>query len=259
MKKLNFFYTAANFFALASLIEMASANQQQEQNPNHGKFEEYARAVQTLSRTADSDHRAVISLMRIPAGTTIEARWLQLVPLIEYQKTDGLPKPYLVRRSKEQFGSIAEVAGKVALKEIQEQAKVLRSQVGAKPSDQFQVTPETSLAIHYYFRRGVVLPGAPTEIHECTLSTSKMTPADAAELRKRIIRSGILEGNSEEYQLMAGGYENYSIEITIDSVTKKISWSGNRAPASVQQLVKYLESHSKKKSIPASEEFLRHH
>ncbi len=234
-----------------------AANRSEEQKLNQSEFDRYAEQVKTLSQNAGSENRAVIATTRIPAGMIIDESWLQLIPLIEYRHTSHIvPEPNLLKRSADEIGSISEVAGRVALQDIAEQRTVKRSQVGSNPAEQFKLEQNTPVRLHYYFRRGAILPGAPTTIHECTLDTSALSPAEGADLRKRITDSKLLLEPDTRYASLEGGYESYVLETTVRSVTKKTSWTGKGAPKSIWPLVDYMDAHSKEESLPASKEFL---
>jgi hypothetical protein len=238
----------------------SAANRGEEQKVKQSEFDRYAEKVKSLSQTARPENRAVIATMRIPAGTTIDEKWLQLIPLIEYRQTSSsVPDPNLLKRPADEFGSVSEVAGRIALADIEEQGKVRRSQVGRIPREQFVIDQNTHVRLHYYFRSGAILPGAPATIHECTLDTSDLSQAEGAELRKRIAESKLLQEPDTRFEELDGGSENYTLETTIRSVTKKLCWTGKGAPYTIWPLVAYLEARSKKESIPASKEFLERH
>jgi hypothetical protein len=236
---------------VGTMTAHAADQSEKGRNVDQSAFDKYAHEVESLSKTAGPENRAVIATMRIPSGMTIEQSWLRLIPLIDYSQThNGLPQPRLLKRSAEEFGSIGDVAGRVALRDIDEQHKITRDQVGADPSDQFKIEDNTHIKLHYHFRRGAILPNAAAEIHDYVADTRTMSQSDAADLRKRLVSSNILLEPNEHFEMLAGGYENYLVEATIGSVTKQVSRSGKHAPDRIWSLIEYLEAHSTKQNIP---------
>ena len=173
---------------------------------------------------------AVVVAARIREGETITKDRLKVTPYL----------PTLSDAST--FSTIAPIAGRVALKDMEERSVVPRSSVGAKPEIQFKITPATELRIRASYRRGVVVINAKQEYRQCELDTSTLPAAQAAELRNEVARSKVLLASADAFEIMAGGYEDYTLAITVNGVTKTLVWSSESAPPEARRLVgKYLK------------------
>jgi len=173
---------------------------------------------------------AVVIVQRTREGETITNDRLNVTPY--------LPTP----SDATTFSTTDPIVGRVALKDMAEGSVVLRASVGAKPEIQFKISSTTELRIHTSVRRGVVLPNAKQDYRQCQLDTSSLPVAKAAALREEVAGSKVLLASADAFEIMAGGYEDYSLAITVGGVTKTLVWSGEHAPAEARRLVgKYLE------------------
>ena len=140
------------------------------------------------------------------------------------------------------FDTPGPVVGRVALREMAEGKVVLRADVGAKPEVQFRMTPTSEIRVRAHRRRGAVLPNARQDYRQCQLDTATLTPQQAAALRQELADSRVLLASPDTFGLMEGGYEDYTLAITVNGVTKTLVWSGDRAPAEARRLVgSYLD------------------
>lgn len=135
------------------------------------------------------------------------------------------------------FGALGPVVGRVALREIAEGKVVLRADVGATPDVQFRITPTTEIRVRAHRRRGAVLPNARQDYRRCELDTATLTPQQAAALRRELTDSRVLLASPETFGLMEGGYEDYTLAITVNGVTRTLEWSGDQAPAEARRLI----------------------
>lgn len=140
------------------------------------------------------------------------------------------------------FRRLDPVVGRVALRDMAEGSTVLRADVGAKPEIQFRITPTSEIRVRAHRRRGAVLPNARQDYRRCELDTAALTPQQAAALRQELADSRVLLASPETFGTMEGGYEDYTLAITVNGVTRTLLWSGDQAPAEARRLVgSYLD------------------
>ena len=172
---------------------------------------------------------AVVAVQRIREGETITKDRLNVTPY--------LPTP----SDASTFSRIDRIVGRVALKDIAEGSVVPRASVGAKPEEQFKITPATTLRVHATSRRGAVLPNAKQDYRQCQLDTFSLSADKATALREELGRSKVLLLPPDDFQIMEGGYQDYRLEISVDGVTRSLTWTGEQAPPEARRLVtKYL-------------------
>jgi hypothetical protein len=168
---------------------------------------------------------AVHAAQRIREGETIRAEALRMRPI----DTDDAAT----------FRSTRDLAGRVALANIDEGAPVPRDAVGDVPERQFRIDATTPVRVVYTHSTGPVLPGARRSV-SCTRDTANLSSQDASALRDLVRDSGVLLAPPSAFEQLVGGSDDTLLRITVNATTKSVHWSGRRAPESVQPLVRHL-------------------
>jgi hypothetical protein len=177
-----------------------------------------------------ADTAVVAVVQRTREGETITRDRLRLTPSTTTAPHAGT------------FSTLDPVVGHVALRDMAEGSVVLRADVGAKPEAQFRMTPTAEVHVLAHRRRGAVLPNAKQDYRRCELDTAALTPQQAAALRQELADSRVLLASPDAFRSMEGGYEDYTLAITLNGVTKSLVWSGDEAPAEARRLVsRYLD------------------
>lgn len=135
------------------------------------------------------------------------------------------------------FSRLGPVVGRVALRDLAEGSVVHRADVGAKPEIQFRTTPTTEVHVRAFRRRGAVRPDAQQDYRQCELDTATLPAPQAATLRKELADSRVLLASPGAFEILQGSYEDYTLAVTLNGVTKSLVWSTDRAPAQARRLV----------------------